>query len=173
MIRAVWAGRTVWQDEPHRVGLNEIETRAAKAAPAIPAGAALFCDCPEGGASGRLMGYVKTITPTKMERWLIGFVRTADVAAMNAESAVLESAAVEEVQEVPPPAAPFQEGTPIMRLRELIPSRTWEKVAELAPTVEELARMTDEALLAIDGLGPRSLHVLRDACAKVTDAAGE
>ena len=159
MIRAVYGGRTVWRGEPHRIGVAEVETQAAKTIPPVPVAAALFCDCPESGPGGRLMGYVTEILPAKMERWIL---RTRPDAAELPELPVADAAA-------PVAEAGFR-GTPIERLRALSAARTWAALKDAATTVEEIAVMSDEALLALGGIGTRSLNDVRRNCARLLKA---
>lgn len=156
MLRAVYGGRTVWTGEAHRFGVSEVELVAAKAMPAIPGGAALFCDCPESGPGGRLAGYVTAILPSKMERWIVRFA-PADAALSDAQAVADVEAAVAQAA---PAAFP---GTPIARLRPLSAARTWAAIKDAAATVEEVAAMSDEALLVLSGVGTKSLEEIRRA----------
>jgi hypothetical protein len=144
---------TVWRGEAHRIGVGEVETVANKAIPDIPAQAALFCDCPEGS---RFMGYVTGIVPAKMERWLLR------LDAAGATVAAQEAAVVDAT-----PAAFPATGTPISALRSLSTARTWAAIKDTAQTVEEIAVMSDEALLSLSGVGTKSLDEIRRAVDKV------
>lgn len=159
MLYAVYGGVTVWRGEAHRIGVAEVETVANKTIPAIPAQAALFCDCAEGS---RFMGYVTAIVPAKMERWLLRL----DTAGATATSPIEAEAAVAEAA----PAAFPASGTPISALRPLSSARTWAAIKDAAQTVEEIAAMSDEALLALSGVGTRSLDEIRRAVDKLLKA---
>lgn len=156
MLYAVYGGVTVWRGDAHRIGVAEVETVANKAIPPIPAQAALFCDCPEGS---RFMGYVTDIVPAKMERWLLRL----DTAGATATLPVAAEAAVADAT----PAAFQSGGTPIDALRPLSSARTWAAIKDAARTVEEIAVMSDEALLALSGVGTRTLDEIRRAVDKV------
>jgi len=163
MLYAVYGGVTVWRGAAHRIGVSEVETVASKTIPPIPAQAAIFCDCDEGR---RLMGYVTAIVPAKMERWLLKLdtERATATLPIEAEAAVADAA----------PAAFPASGTPIGELRPLSSARTWAAIKDAAQTVEEIAVMSDEALLALSGVGTRTLDEIRRAVDKVlppSDAA--
>ena len=165
MLYAVYGGVTVWRGAAHRIGVSEVETVASKTIPPIPAQAAIFCDCDEGR---RLMGYVTGILPAKMERWLLkldtGWATATATLPVEAEAAVADAA----------PAAFPASGTPIGELRPLSSARTWAAIKDAAQTVEEIAVMSDEALLALSGVGTKSLDEIRRAVDKVlppSDAA--
>ncbi|HET19256.1 MAG TPA: hypothetical protein ENO16_01420 [Chromatiales bacterium] len=55
-------------------------------------------------------------------------------------------------------------GTPISALADLLDPRVLGTVEQLADSVEELNAKTDEALRAIDGIGPKRLEEIRAAC---------
>jgi hypothetical protein len=155
MLYAVYGGVTIWRGEAHRIGVAEVETQASKTIPPIPAGAALFCDCPE--EAGRFMGYVTDIRPAQLERWLLKLD--------GAPAPVTEAAGAES-----PPAAFQSGGTPIDALRPLSTARTWAALKDAAQTVEEIAVMSDEAMLSMSGMSTRSLNEVRRNCDKVLKA---
>lgn len=159
MLYAVYGGVTIWRGEAHRIGVAEVETVANKTIPPIPAQAALFCDCDEGR---RLMGYVTGIVPAKMERWLLRL----DTAGATATLPVATEAAVADAT----PAEFQSSGTPISALRPLSSARTWAAIKDAARTVEELAALSDEALLDLNGIGTKSLDELRRAVDTVLQA---
>jgi hypothetical protein len=163
MLYAVYGGVTIWRGEAHRIGVAEVETQASKTIPSIPAGAALFCDCPE--EAGRFMGYVTDIRPAQLERWLLKLDEAVAGTATMAGETLQEAAGAES-----PPAAFQSGGTPIDALRPLSTARTWAAIKDAAQTVEEIAVMSDAALLSLAGVGTRSLNEVRRNCAKLLQA---
>lgn len=160
MFRIVYGGSTILTFEAHSVGTESIVMPAMGRAPAIPVHAAVFCDCEDGD---RLVGFVANVKPAKMQRWEIvldgAYPQKLAEAANKKKEAHAAAAAVE--AEFP------AEVHGLETLRPLLTSRTFSAIQSVTTSVEALASMTDEALLAIDGVGSRTLESIRDACAKV------
>ena len=151
MILVIFGGAVALKFEEHSLTPGVVETRAMTLAPIIPAGAALFRE-----ADGDLeeLGRVIAIRPSKLERWRIEFMPAVGTTLIT--------------EEVAAQAATFP-GHEIAELRPLLTPYLWGVVDSLAATVEKICELNDQALLDIDGVGPKSLQAIREACSQVLD----
>jgi len=130
---------------PHGpIQADEVLTPRIPQYPPIPIGAELLLD-------GAVLGTVRCVRRELFSRWAIVF---------------------NPVDDTPQAVDGVGEGTPIAALEPHLEPRTFGTVVQLAGTVEALMAKTDEALRAIDGIGPKRLREIRAACEAALAAAG-
>lgn len=150
-IAIFYAGHLQMRFTPHALRADEVVTPRAFQPPAAPIGAEVYRD-------GVLLGTVRCVRRERFDRWAIVY----DVPQVRVETSAEDGAV---------------SGTPLDALAPYLNARTVGTLAQLAGegapqiTVEELSAKTDEALRAIDGIGPSRLLEIRVACDAVLAAA--
>ena len=161
-IRVFYGGHLQTRFQPHGViRADEVTTPRMLQPPAAPIGAELVYN-------ETILGRVRCVRRERFDRWAIVF-DPVEALAIASEEMPETSAAI--TQTLP--------GTPLEALTPYLNARTLGTLAQLAGegapqiTVEALSAKTDEALRAIDGIGPSRLAEIRAACAAALVAVGE
>ena len=143
-IAVVVGGSVQWRFVPiGAITADEILTPRIMSYPPVPVGANLLLD-------GAPLGTVRCVRREQFSRWTVVF-----------DPVVVAESISQEIPAV---------GTPISALAAHLDPRVVGTVEQLASSVEALAEKTDEALRAIDGIGPKRLLEIRAACAAVLNA---
>ena len=130
-------GAVQWRFTPYGFEADAVVTQRTPQYPPVPVGAELLQD-------GEPLGTVRCVQRRQFNRWAIVYTPVG----------------------VEPEASISREifATPIEALRDHMDPRLFGTVEQLADNVEELSAKTDEALRAIDGIGPKRLLDIRAAC---------
>jgi len=118
--------------------------------PPVPEGAELHVD-------GVFVGTARACCREQFQRYRITYVPPAPVVADGAADDAATAVGLD--------------GTPVAVLADALDAATFELVAPLFVTVEDLAAATDEALREIAGIGVKRLEHIRAACAAVLDGS--
>jgi hypothetical protein len=161
-IRIFYGGHLQVRFQPHgQIRADEVITPRMLQPPAAPIGAEIVYN-------ETVLGRVRCVRRERFDRWAIVFDPTE---AMTIASEKMPETNAATIQPLP--------GTPLEALTPYLNARTLGTLAQLAGegapqiTVEELSAKTDEALRAIDGIGPGRLAEIRMACDAALVAAGE
>lgn len=159
-------GAVQWRFTPFREDADEIVTQRAPQHPPVPIGAELY-------RGGELLGTVRCVRREPFDRWAVVYTPAVDGRQPTVDGEDEDTAEGEvpvnnegniSQEIIGPQYGPT--GTPIAALAEHLDPRVFGTLEQLAGTVEELSGKTDEALRAIDGIGPKRLKEIREACAK-------
>ena len=149
-ITVIVNGAVQWRFNPHGFEVDAVVTQRIPQYPPVPVGAELLQD-------GEPLGTARCVQRRQFNRWAIvydpvdGRQQTVD-----GETETVEERISREI---------FT--TPIEALRDHMDPRLFGTVEQLADNVEDLIAKTDEALRAIDGIGPKRLLDIRAACDEV------
>jgi len=149
-IAIVQNGHVQMRFQPHSVELDAFVTIRMPRPPAAPIGANILED-------GELIGTVKCVQRRPFNRYAIVCLPLPKADSISQEIPDVEATAAVEVPDA----------TPITALEDFLPYSAFQVLAAEAETVEEVEAMSDDDLLAIDGIGVKRLETIKAALYKL------